>query len=85
MYAILLQLNAKNDSYTEEIKNFLGIRGFAKSGEGFFVGADELNAVDCVLAVQALSEKYDWFSHYVSDARMVRISEINDLKPALNI
>ena len=42
-----------------------------------------MTAVKCVLAAQTLSKEYDWFKPSVSDIRMLRIDELNDLAPAL--
>lgn len=42
-----------------------------------------LNPPSCVLAVQDLASRYDWFTPSVRDIRMLRIEENNDLMPAV--
>jgi virulence-associated protein VapD len=42
-----------------------------------------VDAVACVLAVQELASRYDWFTPSVRDIRMLRIEENNNLMPAV--
>ncbi len=57
--------------------------GFAwMQGAAYFGGA-AVTPVTCVLAVQELAARFDWFAPAVRDIRMLRIEENNDLMPAL--
>lgn len=50
---------------------------------GLYFGDETMNAVKCVLAVQALAKKFTWFSTCIKDIRMLRIEENSDLLPAI--
>lgn len=66
-----------------DVKKTLESLGFDhQQGSVYFGGAD-MTAVKCVLAAQKLSSTYSWFKPSVSDIRMLRIEELNDLAPAL--
>lgn len=47
--------------------------------DGLYFGDASVNAVDCVLAVQTLAERFDWFTTSVRTSRMLRIDEVSDL------
>lgn len=65
-----------------DIKKILTPLGFDwQQGSVYFGG--NINAVQCVLAAQKLSQTYTWFKPSVRDIRMLRIEELNDLYPAL--
>ena len=49
----------------------------------YFGDPQVVTAVTCVLAAQALSKTFNWLKPCVRDIRMLRIEELNDLKPAL--
>jgi virulence-associated protein VapD len=66
-----------------DIKNTLETFGFDHQQGSVYFGNDTITAVKCVLAAQQLSQKYAWFKPSVSDIRMLRIEEMNDLEPAL--
>ena len=51
--------------------------------QGSVYFGQEINAVQCVLAAQKLSQSLPWFKACVRDIRMLRIEELNDLMPAL--
>lgn len=70
--------NAYND-----IKKTLKEMGFLWQQGSVYFGDEEVTAVKCVLSVQKLAQKYDWFKPSVSDIRMLRIEEMNDLSEAL--
>ncbi|MGM9739049.1 MAG: virulence protein [Candidatus Cryptobacteroides sp.] len=71
--------NAYNDICSE-----LEQHGFKRQQGSVYFGSDnEVNAVTCVLAVQALSKKFSWFKPSVRDIRMLKIEDNNDLAPAL--
>jgi virulence-associated protein VapD len=93
MYAIAfdldtaqLQVEYPNLSWQNtygDIKKILLPLGFKWQQGSVYFGDDNMNAVKCVLAAQALSSAYPWFKSCVSDIRMLRIEELNDLSPAL--
>lgn len=94
MYAIafdldqaLLEANYHNNSYNnayKDIRNFLEGEGFIhQQGSVYFGDPAKVDAVKCVMAVNRLSQKFSWFSASVSDIRMLRIEDTNDLRPAL--
>ncbi len=66
-----------------DINKVLGPLGFIRQQGSVYFGAPEMNAVQCVLAAQRLSQTYPWFKLCVRDIRMLRIEELNDLSPAL--
>jgi virulence-associated protein VapD len=94
MYAIAFDLrvadlethysgNSYNNAYGD-IKKFLETKGFSRQqGSVYFGDTDKIDAVKCVMAVNALSNQYPWFKQCVTDIRMLRIEENNDLYPAL--
>jgi virulence-associated protein VapD len=71
-----------NNAYGD-IKNTLVSLGFTRQQGSVYFGENTMTAVRCVLAAQALSRTYSWFKPSVSDIRMLRIEEMNDLEPAL--
>ena len=66
-----------------DIKKILLPLGFTWQQGSVYFGSEEMDAVKCVLAAQALSKTYPWFKNCVSDIRMLRIEELNNLAPAL--
>lgn len=94
MYAIAFDLkvsdleqhytgNSYNNAYGD-IKKFLASKGFDRQqGSVYFGDPAKIDAVKCVMAVNALSQAYPWFKQCVTDIRMLRIEENNDLTPAL--
>ena len=66
-----------------DVGDVLNRRGFERQQGWTYFGGEETTAVDCVLAVQELNRTYPWFSPSVTDIRMLRIEENNDLSPAL--
>lgn len=66
-----------------DIKRTLVGLGFDHQQGSVYFGSAEITAVKCVLAAQKLSQTYPWFKPSVSDIRMLRIEEMNDLAPAL--
>ncbi|MFZ0319023.1 MAG: virulence factor [Candidatus Sulfotelmatobacter sp.] len=93
MYAIAfdfdtaqLQNEYPNSSWQNaygDIKKILLPLGFVWQQGSVYFGSEEMDAVKCVLAAQALSQAYPWFKRCVRDIRMLRIEELNDLSPAL--
>jgi virulence-associated protein VapD len=94
MYAIAFDLDQdilsktyRNPSYNNayaDIKVVLEKHGFKRQqGSVYFADNSKVNAVTCILAVQEIARTHDWFSPSVTDIRMLRIEELNDLKPAI--
>ncbi|WP_229766858.1 virulence factor [Stenotrophomonas riyadhensis] len=93
MYAIAfdldqraLQANYHVASYQNayaDIGRVLVARGFNRQQGSVYFGGPTVTAVSCVLAAQALSAAFPWFKPSVTDIRMLRIEEFNDLFPAL--
>ena len=71
-----------NHAYSE-IGTFLKHNGFSHQQGSLYFGDDTVDAVRCVLTVQQLSKKLPWLSQCVTDMRMLRIEDNNDLMPAL--
>ncbi|MCQ9326734.1 virulence factor [Neisseria dentiae] len=75
-----------NDSWQNaygDVKKTLLTLGFNHQQGSVYFGNSDITAVTCVLAAQKLSQTYPWFKPSVSDIRMLRIEEMNDLAPAL--
>lgn len=66
-----------------EIKKFLAARGFDRQQGSLYYGNDSVDAVKAVLAVSAMSRAFPWFAPSVSDIRLLRIEDDDDLSPAL--
>lgn len=65
-----------------DIKRVLTQLGFDWQQGSVYFGTD-INAVQCVIAAQKLSQTFPWFKACIRDIRMLRIEELNDLMPAL--
>lgn len=72
-----------NNAYTDIRKVLVDEYGFDWQQGSVYFGGDKVDAVMCVLAVQELANRYDWFTPSVRDIRMLRIEENNDLMPAV--
>ena len=70
------------NGYTE-IGNVLSEHGFTWKQGSVYFGSEAVNAVTCVLAIQDVANKLNWFGPAVRDVRMLRIEEFNDLGPAI--
>jgi virulence-associated protein VapD len=66
-----------------DIRKFLEPRGYAWQQKSVYFGDETVTAVTCVLTVQELSRKFPWFAPAVKDIRMLRITDDNDLNPAV--
>ena len=71
-----------NNAYNE-IGNFLKNNNFTHQQGSLYFGDETIDAVRCVLVIQKLSKKLSWLSKCVTDIRMLRIEENNNLMPAL--
>ena len=67
-----------------QIAHVLADFGFARKQGSVYFGDHTSDAVRCVMAVQELDRRYAWFGRVVSDLRMLRVDEDNDLRPALS-
>lgn len=94
MYAIAFDLdtavleaaypNASWRNAYEDIRRVLAGHHFERQqGSVYFGDADKVDPVRCVIAVQDLARQFKWFASSVSDIRMLRIEENNDLQPAI--
>ena len=72
----------RRDGY-RQIGRILSEHGFDWKQGSVYFGDRSVNAVTCVLAVQEVSRRLDWFGPSVRDVRMLRIEEFNDLGPAI--
>ena len=95
MYAIVFDLKMEwlrkayptpscKNAYGDIRKVLVGEFGFAWQRGSTYFGGPDVTPVTCVLAVQALAARYEWFSESVRDIRMLRIEENNDLMPAIS-
>jgi virulence-associated protein VapD len=66
-----------------DIGKFLRERGFARQQGSVYFGDETIDVVRCQMTVQQLTLEFDWFAASVSDIRMLRIEENNDLMPAV--
>jgi len=93
MYAITFDLHMdtlrktyRNDSINNaynDIKTILEQYGFYRQQGSVYFGDETVDAVRCVLAVQECARQHDWFAVSVSDIRMLRIEDNNDLISAV--
>ena len=67
-----------------QIAHVLADFGFARKQGSVYFGDHTSDAVRCVMAVQELDRRYSWFARVVTDLRMLRVDEDNDLLPALS-
>ena len=93
VYAICFDLDQEQlgihypgDSSTnayDAVRRVLEVYGFHRQQGSVYFGNDTVTPVTCVMAVQAVQKRYAWFGKVVSDIRMLRIEEHNDLLPAI--
>lgn len=67
-----------------EIKRYLADKGFDRQQGSLYYGNEHVDAVKAVLAVSSMSREFTWFAPSVSDIRLLRIEDDDDLSPALN-
>jgi len=93
MYAIAFDLDTQKlqelyhvttwqDAYTDVARELQRL-GFTRKQGSVYFGNETVTPVTCVMAVQAIAVKYPWFQPSVTDIRMLRIEELNDLAPAI--
>lgn len=94
MFAITFDLDTEslreayhNDSIGNAYKDIRNILvndfGFTWQQGSTYFGSEEVDAVTCVLAAQALSASLPWFASSIRDIRMLKIEDNNDLMPAI--
>src|SRR5450631_1327573 len=95
MYAITFDLNTKvlqasyessswQNAYSD-VGRFLRQHGFDRQQGSVYFGDETVDVVRCQLVVQQLTAEFDWFAPSVTDIRMLRIEENNDLMPAVEL
>jgi virulence-associated protein VapD len=93
MYAIAFDLDQEalrthyhgaypNHAY-DDIRKVLQEHGLVRQQGSVWFGDHTVTPVTCVMAVQAVQKRFPWFNRVLSDIRMLRIEENNDLMPAL--
>jgi virulence-associated protein VapD len=69
----------------KDIERFLRELGFDRQQGGVYFGNDDVDVVQCQMAVQKLTLEFEWFAPAVNDIRMLRIEDNNDLRPAIEL
>ena len=92
IYAVLIDLDAdslldheKQNNVDQQIKIYMIENGFIWKQGNIYFGNENITAVNCVVVIQKLAQKYSWFSACVKEVRLFRIEENTDLLPALSI
>jgi virulence-associated protein VapD len=67
----------------DDIRRELAAHGFKPQQGSLYFGGSGTTPVTCVMAVQSLRDRFPWFQPSVTDLRMLRIDENNDLMPAI--
>ena len=93
MYAVSFDLDAEalqvyypNQNWQlaqVDVTAFLKNHGFDHRKGNVFFGSQDIDSVRCQIVIQKLTLKYDWFAPSVRDIRMLRITDDNDLMPAV--
>lgn len=68
-----------------DVATVLRQEGFERQQGSVYFGNDDVDVVRCQLAVQKIALTYDWFAPAVTDIRMLRIEDNNDLMPAIDL
>jgi len=95
MYAVVFDMdtNCLTEAFEKEtyhdtyrlIRTFMENNDFVWKQGSVYFGGETIDAVTCVVTVQKLAKKYNWFRSCVRDIRMLRIEENNDLMPAISL
>lgn len=72
-------INAYND-----MKKILNSYNFKENKSFVYFGDKNVDAIDCVIAIQELTNLLPWFSVCVQDIRMLRIEESTDLRKVID-
>lgn len=65
------------------INKFLADRGFKKKQGSLYYGDDKMTVVKAILAIQDLNREFARFKKCLSDLRILKIMDDDDLKPLL--
>jgi virulence-associated protein VapD len=69
----------------QDVGRELSKLGLTLQRGGIYFGDHTVNAVRCILAIQRLNSKFNWFAASVRNAQMFRIEEVSDLKAAIDL
>jgi virulence-associated protein VapD len=69
----------------KDIERFLRELGFDRQQGSVYFGNDDIDVVQCQMAVQRLTLEFECFAPAVNDIRMLRIEDNNDLRPAIEL
>jgi virulence-associated protein VapD len=92
MYAIAFELDADRlrlrypsapQNAYDEIRKVLFEHGFVPKQGNLQFGGQFVTPVTCVLVVQEMARRLEWFAACLSDIRMLRIADDFDLRPAV--
>lgn len=75
--------SASHTNAYEDIRRCFEAFGFTHQQGSVYFGNSHVTPVTCVMATQELQKRHPWFGKVVSDLRMLRIEEHNDLMPAI--
>lgn len=64
--------------------NFKGFGSTHQQTLLYFGEPDKVTVVDCILAIQDLAERFEWFTPCVRNARVCRVEDDSDLIPAIH-
>lgn len=67
-----------NNGYAA-LRDELGQFGFTRQQGSLYYGGSDSSAIKCVLAIQAAAANLPWLKPSLSDVRMLRIEEDDDL------
>ncbi len=93
MYAIAFDLqqvvlkalyhNSSSNNAYAEVEDVLEDKGFERQQESVYFPqeGEDISAVDAIMAVQEVAREFTWFAPAVSDIRLLRIEDKDDLRP----
>lgn len=94
MYAIAFDLDTEklksnygqshNNAYGD-IRKFLATRGFANQQGSLYYGDNTVTMVGAVVVVANLAKTLPWLEKCVTDIRILRLLESDDLMPAVKM
>jgi virulence-associated protein VapD len=93
MYAICFDLDqdalkrhypsATHTNAYDDIRRVFERFGFNRQQGSVYFGNKNVTPINCVMAVQEMQRQNSWFGKVLTDIRMLRIEENNDLMPAI--
>lgn len=81
-----LKRNYHVDSYNNaygDFRRFMADRGFSSQQGSVLYGDEAVTAVTATLAIVEASARFPWLAPSVSDIRILRLIDNDDLRPAL--